>query len=160
VITVGITTMESRMIERDIALRPGESIDLDGYTFRFEGVDDTEGPNYSATRGRVTVLRDGEVDAVLHPEKRNYYVAEQALAEAALGVSWRRDLLATMGEDLGGGSWSLRLQVRPLMRYVWLGAALMALGGLVATLDKRYRRRREAAEERAAATHTLQTGRA
>jgi cytochrome c-type biogenesis protein CcmF len=58
-------------------------------------------------------------------------------------VGLRRDLLATLGEDLGGGSWSLRLQVRPLMFYVWLGAVLIALGGFVATLDKRYRRRRE-----------------
>jgi cytochrome c-type biogenesis protein CcmF len=98
---------------------------------------------------------------VLLPERRNYYVSEQALAEAALGVSWRRDLLATMGEDLGGGTWSLRLQVRPLMRYIWLGAALMALGGLLATLDKRYRRRREAADERALApVPALQTGEA
>ena len=76
---------------------------------------------------------------------------EVLIRTQALGVSWRRDLLATLGEDLGGGSWSLRLQVRPLMRYVWLGSVLMALGGLIATLDKRYRRRRETAEEAAAA---------
>jgi cytochrome c-type biogenesis protein CcmF len=92
----------------------------------------------------VTVSRDGEPEAVLLPERRDYFVSGQTLAEAALNVSWRRDLLATLGPDLGGGAWSLRLQVRPLMRYVWFGAALMALGGFLATLDKRYRRRREA----------------
>jgi cytochrome c-type biogenesis protein CcmF len=161
VITVGITTMESRMIERDVALAPGEQTQLGQYVFRFDGVEAVEGPNYAALRGTVTVLRDGESAGVLLPERRNYYVSEQALAEAALGVSWRRDLLATMGEDLGGGTWSLRLQVRPLMRYIWLGAALMALGGLLATLDKRYRRRREAADERALApVPALQTGEA
>ncbi|HWL61591.1 MAG TPA: heme lyase CcmF/NrfE family subunit [Steroidobacteraceae bacterium] len=143
VITVGITTMESRMYERDVALKAGEEAQLGDYVFRFDGVVDADGPNYSATRGTVTVLRDGREEAVLQPEKRGYFVAGQALAEAALGVSLRRDLLATLGEDLGDGAWSLRLQVRPLMQFLWLGAALMALGGFIATLDKRYRRRRE-----------------
>jgi cytochrome c-type biogenesis protein CcmF len=87
--------------------------------------------------------QEGGHETVLFPERRNYFVSGQALAEAALGVGWRRDLLATLGEELGNQTWSLRLQVRPLMRYMWLGAALMALGGFIATLDKRYRRRRE-----------------
>jgi cytochrome c-type biogenesis protein CcmF len=162
VITVGITTMEVRMAERDVALAPGEQAVLGDYAFRFDGVEEAEGPNYAAIRGKVTVLRDGEVQTVLMPERRGYYVTGQSLAEAALGVSWRRDLLATLGEDLGGGSWSMKLQVRPLMRYVWLGAVLMALGGLLATLDKRYRRRREASEAAAAesAPVTLQAGEA
>jgi cytochrome c-type biogenesis protein CcmF len=161
VIAVGITTMESRMLERDVALAPGEQVQLGQYAFRFDGVEAVEGPNYGALRGTVTVLRDGAQDVVLLPERRNYYVSGQQLAEAALGVSWRRDVLATMGEDLGGGTWSLKLQVRPLMRYVWLGAALMALGGLLATLDKRYRRRREPHEARSVApVSTLQPGEA
>jgi cytochrome c-type biogenesis protein CcmF len=151
IITIGITTMESRMVERDVALAPGQEATLGDYTFRFEGVESVDGPNYLATRGRVEVIRNGQPDGTLHPERRDYYVQQQNLAEAALGVGWRRDLLATLGEDLGGGTWSLRLQVRPLMRYVWLGAALMAIGGFLATLDRRYRRRREAAEQRAAA---------
>ncbi len=143
VITVGITTMESSMYERDVALRAGESAELGDYVFRFEGVTEIDGPNYVATRGTVTVLRDGREESVLHPEKRGYFVTGQALAESALGVSLRRDLLATLGEDAGGGAWTLRLQVRPLMQLLWLGAALMAAGGFIATLDKRYRRRRE-----------------
>jgi cytochrome c-type biogenesis protein CcmF len=150
VITIGITTMEVRQVERDVALSPGEQVELGGYTFRFDGVEEAEGPNYAAIQGKVTVLRAGKPETVLLPERRNYYVTGQSLAEAALGVNWRRDLLATLGESLGNGGWSLRLQVRPLMRYVWLGAALMALGGLLATFDKRYRRRREAVAEEAA----------
>src|SRR5690606_20442735 len=115
----------------------------------------------AAIRGRVIATHEGGAETELLPERRNYFVSGQALAEAALGVGWRRDLLATLGEELGGGSWSLRLQVRPLMRYVWLGSALMALGGLVATLDKRYRRRREAADARAMSpAAALQAGKA
>jgi cytochrome c-type biogenesis protein CcmF len=147
VITIGITTMESRMLARDVALAPGQSVQLGEYGFRFESVEEVDGPNYSATRGRIVVTRDGKPETVLLPERRNYYVQAQSLAEASLGVGWRRDLLATMGDELGGGAWSLRLQVRPLMRYVWLGSALMAFGGLLATFDRRYRRRREATEE-------------
>jgi cytochrome c-type biogenesis protein CcmF len=143
IMTIGITTMESRMNERDVALAPGQEVTVGDYTFRFQGVTDVEGPNYDAKQGRVEVLRDGEQELLLLPERRTYWVQQQTLAEAALGVSWRRDLLATLGEDLGNGVWSVRVQVRPLMRYVWLGAALMALGGMLATFDKRYRRRRE-----------------
>jgi cytochrome c-type biogenesis protein CcmF len=142
IIAVGITVMESTMVERDVALRPGEEVTLGQYTFRFEGVEDADGPNYAAIRGRIVVTKEGSSLAVMLPERRNYFVSGQSLAEAALDINWRRDLLATLGEEVGGGGWSLRLQVRPLMRYVWLGAALMALGGLIATLDKRYRRRR------------------
>ncbi len=143
VITVGITIMEVTMVERDVALAPGQEVTLGEYTFRFEGTDEVDGPNYAAIRGRVVVTEQDGDEIVMLPERRNYFVSGQALAEAALGVGWRRDLLATLGEELGGGSWSLRLQVRPLMRYIWLGSALMALGGFIATLDKRYRRRRE-----------------
>ncbi|MET0281627.1 MAG: heme lyase CcmF/NrfE family subunit [Steroidobacteraceae bacterium] len=147
VTTIGITTMETRMLERDVSLKPGEQVELGAYTFRFEGIEDADGPNYAAVQARIAVSRNGRPDTVLLPERRNYYVQEQSLAEAALGTGWRRDLLATLGEELGGGAWSLRLQVRPLMRLVWAGSALMALGGLLATFDRRYRRRREAAQQ-------------
>jgi cytochrome c-type biogenesis protein CcmF len=146
IITVGVTTMETRMQERDVALTPGQQVELGRYAFRFEGVEEVDGPNYAAVRARVVVTHDGKPDTVLFPERRNYLVQEQALAEASLGVGWRRDLLATLGEEVGGGAWSFRLQVRPLMRYVWFGAALMAFGGFLSTLDRRYRRRREAAD--------------
>ncbi|MEO6185389.1 MAG: heme lyase CcmF/NrfE family subunit [Steroidobacteraceae bacterium] len=162
VVTLGITTMETRMIERDVALAPGQQIELGRYAFRFEGVEDVDGPNYAATRARVVVTHDGKPETVLFPERRNYLVQQQALAEASLGVGWKRDLLATLGEEVGKGAWSFRFQVRPLMRYVWFGAALMSLGGFLATLDRRYRRRKEAADERAAAIsgESLQGGRA
>jgi cytochrome c-type biogenesis protein CcmF len=153
VLAISITTMESRMIERDVALKPGAQVELGRYTFRFDGVRDIEGPNYASKQATVSVSRDGKPVTVLLPERRNYFVQQQSLAEAALGVSWRRDLLVTLGESLGDGAWSVRLQVRPLMRWLWLGAALMALGGLIATLDKRYRK---AIEARAAISAAVQ----
>jgi cytochrome c-type biogenesis protein CcmF len=146
---IALTTMETNMQERDVSLAPGQQVQLGRYGFRLEGISDVEGPNYAAKQARIAVTRDGKPETVLLPERRNYYVSEQSLAEASLGVGWRRDLLATMGEETGGGAWSLRVQVRPVMRLVWLGSALMALGGLLATLDRRYRRAREAAAQAA-----------
>ena len=153
---VGITTMESRMQERDIALSPGQSVTLGDYTFRFDSIRDVEGPNYDAKQATIVVTREGDPVTTLLPERRNYWVQGQSLAEAALGVGWRRDLLVTLGESLGNGVWSVRVQVRPLMRYVWLGSALMALGGLLATFDRRYRRRREAEAAQAASSPASQ----
>jgi cytochrome c-type biogenesis protein CcmF len=152
ILTIGITANESARIERDVALAPGQHVDLGAYRFTFEGTSPIEGPNYDAIQGRVRVSRGDREVAVLLPERRSYWVQQQSLAEAALGVSWSRDLLATMGEELGQGAWSLRVQVRPLMRLLWLGAALMALGGLLAATDRRYRQKSRATEGEGALT--------
>ena len=151
IVAMGITTMESRKLERDVALAPGEQVQLGDYTFLFKGTENVDGPNYEAVRARIEVLHKGKPETVMLPERRNYWVQQQSLAEAALATGWSRDLLATMGEEVGRGAWSIRVQVRPLMRLLWLGAALMALGGFLATLDRRYRR------ERVAATEPVQT---
>jgi cytochrome c-type biogenesis protein CcmF len=127
-------------------------VDLGAYRFTFDGTSPIEGPNYDAIQGRVRVTRNDREITVLLPERRSYWVQQQSLAEAALGVSWSRDLLATMGEELGQGAWSLRVQVRPLMRLLWLGAALMALGGLLAATDRRYRQKSRATEGEGALT--------
>ncbi len=146
VLAIGVTTMQTRMLARDVALRPGDQVKLGDYAFAFDSIKDIDGPNYSAKQAHFTVTRDGKLMSILLPERRTYWVQQQSLAEAALGVSWTRDLLVTMGEEVGNGAWSVRVQVRPLMRFVWLGAALMAFGGLLSTVDRRYRRRVEAVQ--------------
>jgi cytochrome c-type biogenesis protein CcmF len=147
VVAIGLTTMESRRVERDVALSPGQQVEVGRYSFRFLGTEEVQGPNYQATRARIEVFHDGKPDSTLLPERRDYLVQEQSLAEAAVGVGWRRDILATMGDAVGNGAWSLRLQVRPVMRLVWLGALLMACGGLLATFDRRYRKQRATAAQ-------------
>jgi len=151
VVVLGITVMESDRLEMDVSMAPEQEQQVGHYVFRLESIEDVLGPNYSAQRARVTVTRNGKPEAVLFPEQRHYDVQQQTLAEAALGVNLERDLLATLGDSLGGGAWSMRLQVRPLMSFVWLGAFFMACGGLLATLDRRYRRRREVEQEQTAA---------
>ena len=102
------------------------------------------GPNYIADTGTVAVLRDGRLLETLHPEKRNYASGGQVMTEAAIDAGAVRDLYVALGEPLGNGSWAVRVHVKPFVRWIWSGAVLMALGGLVTATDRRFRRREEA----------------
>jgi cytochrome c-type biogenesis protein CcmF len=146
VCVIAISTVESYTIERDVAVGPGESVVLGRYAYRFDKLEPIEGPNYDGVRAEVTVLRDGRPVAVLHPEKRSYWVQRSTMTEAGIHSRWNGDLFVALGEDLGAGRWSLRAQVRPLIDYVWLAAGLMALGGALAASDRRYRARQPAGE--------------
>ena len=144
---LGATITQTYRLERDISLRPGETQTLQGYRFEFEGTRRVEGPNYTAVESTVEVTRDGRTVAVLHPQKRTYRVQQSPMTEAGIEVDWNRDLFVAMGEDLGGGAWSMRLQYKPLVRFIWLGALVMALGGFIAITDRRYRTARVAEAE-------------
>jgi len=139
VFVIAVTAVEGYTTERDVALARGESVEVGGYTFRFDGIDDIHGPNYDGVHGIVQVARDGKPIATLHPEKRRYFVQQSVMTEAGIESQLGRDLFVALGEDLGAGRWSLRVQVRPLINYVWLAALLMALGGCIAASDRRYR---------------------
>jgi cytochrome c-type biogenesis protein CcmF len=136
---ISVTAVETYTTERDVALARGESIEVGGYDFRFDGIDDVHGPNYDGVHGIVQVSREGRPIATLHPEKRRYFVQQSVMTEAGIESQAGRDLFVALGEDLGAGRWSLRIQVRPLINYVWLAALLMALGGCIAASDRRYR---------------------
>jgi cytochrome c-type biogenesis protein CcmF len=142
VFTMGVTAVESYKIERDIAMKPGDSTEVAGYKFTFDGLRDLAGPNYAAVEGQFTITRGADTIAVLRPQKRVYRVQTNPMTEAGIAVGWSRDLFVALGDDLGNDAWSVRLQYKPLIRYIWLGAWLMALGGLVATTDRRYRVKR------------------
>jgi cytochrome c-type biogenesis protein CcmF len=149
---IGATAVEAFKIEKDLALSIGESATVGGYAFTFDSLREVEGPNYSALEAQVTVSRDGDELTQLFPQKRVYRVQQNPMTEAGITVGWTRDLFVALGENLGGnlggnpdeGRWSMRIQYKPMIRYVWLGALLMALGGLVAVCDRRYRRERAA----------------
>jgi cytochrome c-type biogenesis protein CcmF len=136
---LGITFVKSNTIELDVALARGASHQVGDYVFRYNGGETIEGPNFDGFRGHVTAFRNGKVVAELSPEKRHYFVQGSVMTEAAIGAKWNRDLLVALGEDVGNDSWSLRLQYRPMIRFIWLGAAIMALGGITTLFDRRYR---------------------
>jgi cytochrome c-type biogenesis protein CcmF len=148
---IALTTVQSFTLERDVALAPGASTAAGGYEFRFEGVAPIEGPNYDGVGGTIVVTRGGAPVAVLKPQKRQYWVQHQLTTETAIHMSRGNNLLVALGDDLGAGRWSVRIQIRPLVSLIWLAALIMAIGGAVASSDRRYRPAR-AVQEAAAAT--------
>jgi cytochrome c-type biogenesis protein CcmF len=144
--TLGITGVESYRVEKDVSLAPGESAQIAGYEFKFLGTKPVQGPNWSAVEGEFVLLEGGKEFGRLTTQKRTYNVQRQPQTEAGIRVGPARDLFVALGEDLGLGKWSLRLQYKPLIRYVWLGGLLMALGGFCAMVDRRYRARKTASD--------------
>jgi cytochrome c-type biogenesis protein CcmF len=137
----GVLQTEGGSEERDVAAAPGQSFELRGYSFRFDGAERVQGPNYEADRGRIVVTRNDVEVATLHPEKRAYASGGNTMTEADLDGGLRRDLYVALGEPLGeDGSWALRLYVKPFIRWIWLGALLMAIGAFVVLFDRRFRR--------------------
>ena len=124
----------------------GETFSVAGYEFAFKRVTDHRGPNYDAARGEFIVTGRRGPAIKLYPEKRTYLVQKNPMTEAAIDAGLTRDLYVALGEPLGepagGEAWSVRIYYKPFIRWIWLGALLMALGGLVAATDKRYRRQR------------------
>ncbi|MGA9027654.1 MAG: heme lyase CcmF/NrfE family subunit, partial [Steroidobacteraceae bacterium] len=136
---IGASGVESYKIEKDVALKPGSSFAIAGYDFKFVRSSDVRGPNYDAVEALMEVTRGGKPVAILKPQKRHFWVQQTDNSQAAISVNWARDLFVAMGDPLGGGAWSMRIQYKPLVRYIWLGALVMAIGGFIAATDRRYR---------------------
>jgi cytochrome c-type biogenesis protein CcmF len=154
---VGATMVSNFGVEKDIRMSPGDRYEVAGYSFVFEGVGTFQGPNYRADRGHFRVFQGEREVAFLEPEKRTYLVQNRPMTEAAIDPSLTRDLYVSLGEPVGGeGDWSLRIYYKPFVRWIWLGAIFMGLGGLVAVSDRRYRPLKRTREQelgrRAAAT--------
>ncbi len=140
VFVVGITLTSVYSIEKDSRMAPGETLELSGYKFKFQGIKQAQGPNYIAQQGLITVSHEGKPDVTLEPQKRVYQVQKMPMTEAAIDAGLFRDLFVAIGEPLGDeGAWSLRIYYKAFIRWIWLGAIFMAVGGLCATCDKRYR---------------------
>jgi len=144
---IGITVVQSFTQEHDVALGRGERASVSGYEFRFEGVRSMEGPNYDGVRGSIVVTRGAAPLGTLYPEKRRYWVQGTVTTEAAIQMNRGTNLLIALGDDLGAGRWSVRIQVRPLISLVWLAALIMAIGGAIAGSDRRYRAAARSAAE-------------
>jgi|TARA_R110001592_G_scaffold57271_1_gene174042 cytochrome c-type biogenesis protein CcmF len=138
---LGVAMVTSFNDERDIRMEVGDRMDdVSGYEVRFDGVQSITGPNYQGQRGSFTLWQAGDFVADLHPEKRRYHARSgQVMTEAAIDASLLRDVYIALGEPVGENAWAVRIHVKPFIRFIWLGAILMALGALLAICDKRYR---------------------
>lgn len=137
----GVVMVKTYEVEKDVRMAPGDSTTVRGYQFTFAGVSNVHGPNYDATRGRIDVSRNGRSVTRLHPEKRIYRVQQNPMTEAAIDSGLTRDLYVAMGEAVAGGDWIIRVYVKPFIDWIWGGCLLMALGGLLAVSDRRYRQK-------------------
>ncbi|CAN7383303.1 heme lyase CcmF/NrfE family subunit [Pseudoxanthomonas sp. LjRoot143] len=144
VFLVGALLVEALNVQRELAVKPGQTVEVGRWGFHFQGVDETQGPNYLSDRGHVQVLRDGKPVVLLHPEKRAYASGGQVMTEAGIKPGFLGDVFVAIGEPLGNGAWALRVHIKPFIRWIWLGAALMALGGFVTAADRRFRNHKKA----------------
>ncbi len=140
VLIIGVTLVRGFEVERDLRMAVNDSVTVGAYTFRFAGVEKARGPNYVAERGTFEVAREGSRPTLLHPEKRTYLAQpSNPMTEAAIATGIAGDLYVTLGEPLEGGAWLVRIYLKPFVTWIWAGAFLMALGGLLALSDRRYR---------------------
>ncbi len=145
VFLVGALLVEGLNLQRELAVKAGDTVTLGDYSFRFDGITAQDGPNYHADRGTVQVLEDGHVTATLYPEKRRYRAGGQVMTESGIARGVFADAYVAIGESLGGDAWALRVHVKPFVRWIWAGALLMALGAVVTAFDKRFRKIKERA---------------
>jgi len=140
VFIIGVTMVNGYEEDKDVSMNVGDTVEVGGYTFRFDGVKSAQGPNYETQIGTLTLFHDGvEVD-VMRPEKRYYTVQQQVMTEAAIDTGIFGDRYVSLGEPLGTrGGWSVRVYSKPFVDWIWAGCFLMGVGGFLAVSDKRYR---------------------
>ncbi len=137
---IGATIVSAFGVEADRAIRPGETIAVAGIDFTLKEVHQVQGPNYLAIEGIVEIRDSGEFVATVRPQKRQYQVQKDWMTEAGIHPSWNKDYFVALGDQLGEGTWSVRIQYKPMIRFIWIGAFVMALGGMVTVTDRRRRR--------------------
>ncbi|MCZ4310826.1 heme lyase CcmF/NrfE family subunit [Vibrio atlanticus] len=143
VTVIGIAMVQNYSIERDVRLAPGESYQLEEYSFLFTGVRDKDGPNYDGYIADFEITKEGKYINTLHAEKRFYTTAKSMMTEAAIDRGVTRDLYIAMGERLDDNkSWAVRIYYKPFVRWIWAGSLIMSIGGVIAISDRRYRFRK------------------
>ena len=139
VMVLGVTLVTNYESQKDVRMNIGDTVEVHGYTFRFDGTRHVQGPNYEADQGVVTVFQDEREIEVLHPEKRFYNVTTMVMTEAAIDSGFFGDLYVSLGEPVSGGAWSVRVYYKPFVNWIWGGALLMSIAGVLAVTDRRYR---------------------
>lgn len=142
VFVIGVTLVKGYETVKDVRMDIDDTVTVDAYIFTFKGAEQVRGPNYVAERGLMEVNKDGKRVATLRPEKRLYTASRMPMTEAAIDVGLLRDLYVSLGNPITtSGAWEVRIYYKPFVDWIWGGCILMALGGLLAASDRRYRMR-------------------
>jgi cytochrome c-type biogenesis protein CcmF len=149
VFIAGVTVVTSYQTEKDVKMNIGETVSVGGYDFRLDNLARVQGPNYQAVRADMEVTKNGSAVGVMHPEKRAFTASGNVTSETAIDRSVLRDLYLSLGDEVPGGGWTVRVYHKPLVNWIWGGALLMAIGGGLAVSDRRYAlaTRRQASEK-------------
>ncbi|MBU3567346.1 heme lyase CcmF/NrfE family subunit [Polynucleobacter alcilacus] len=139
VFVIGVTMVGAYQEEKDVRMLAGETVSVGGYQIQLQSVNKVPGPNYEAMRGTFLLSKNGQLEATMYPEKRSYFSSTMPMTEAAINASLTRDIYVSLGEELGDTSWAVRVYYKPFVDWIWGGCLLMALGGIFAISDKRYR---------------------
>ena len=153
VFVVGVTFVSSYQVERDVSMAPGDTVSIHDIQLTLQGVSPVRGPNYEGARSQVTfgpMANPAQISGTLYSEKRTYFSSTMPMTEVGIDSSLTRDLYVSMGEPTGNNAWAVRVYYKPFVSWIWGGCALMALGGIFAASDRRYRKRQSdvADEER------------
>ena len=146
VFIAGVTVVSTFHTERDVRMEVGQQTEVGGYRFELQQMDLVQGPNYTSAQAQMHVTKDGEAVATLRPERRIYQVSRMPMTEVAIDRSVMRDLYVALGEPVSETAWSVRVHHKPLVNWIWGGCLFMALGGLLAAADRRYRPARRTRE--------------
>jgi cytochrome c-type biogenesis protein CcmF len=141
VFVIGVTAVRGFETEQDMRMEVGSSTQVGGYDFQFIGLEQFNGPNYRGLKGEFKVTQNGKDVVTLFPEKRIYAASEMPMTEAAIDTGLTRDLFVALGEPISATEWGVRIYHKPFIDWIWGGCLLMAIGGLLAISDRRYRRR-------------------
>ncbi len=140
VFTVGVALTSIYTEEQTVRMEVNTQHTVGGYTFTFSSLDEVRGKNFNAIEGRFDVERNGSDVGTISAQKRFYDVRRDTMTEAGIDAGFTRDLFIALGEPLEGGqAWSVRIQTKPFIRWIWLGTIFMGLGGLLAAMDRRYK---------------------
>ena len=139
VFVIGVTMVGAYQEEKDVRMLAGETVSVGGYDIQLQGVAMAPGPNYKAMRGTFLLTRNGKLEATMYPEKRSYFSSTMPMTEAAIDAGLTRDIYVSLGEELEDRAWAVRVYYKPFVDWIWGGCLLMALGGVLAMSDKRYR---------------------
>nr|WP_028302143.1 heme lyase CcmF/NrfE family subunit [Oceanospirillum beijerinckii] len=140
VTVVGMAMVSNYNEATDVRMQVGSVAELGGYRYEMTDIRHVDGPNWTAEESVIKVWKGDSLVTELHPQKRRYTARNQVMTEAAIDWGITRDIYVAMGEPLGDGAWAIRIQYKPYVRWLWIGGVLMTLGGLLAAMDKRYRR--------------------
>lgn len=141
VFVFGVTMVGGYQEEQDVRMEPGDTVMVGGHQFKMIGVKEVPGPNYSAARGEFEISRGNGATRLLHPEKRTYFSSTMPMTNAAIDAGFTRDVYVSLGEPLEGKAWAVRVYFKPFVDWIWGGCLFMAIGGLFALSDRRYRMR-------------------